>query len=139
MDITTGRDAFVNFTPADFYSSGHTEHMQQEETEGGDHQRGNHAPVDTPTDLANFETVKRVLQVLKEGEMDVAGFLDALCWGNRLAVADPTTRAHTMPTTSVEQSTRISPVRKHSITSFFADGPRLAWRTSTVCAREVGG
>ena len=109
MDITTARDAFVSFTPADFYqnvSSGRTEHTQQEETEGDDkslHQQGNHAPVDTPADLANFETVKRVLQALKDGEMDVAGFLDALCWGNRLAVADPTTGSARTSLTHSEQ------------------------------------
>ena len=37
MDITAGHDAFVNFTPADFYqtiSSGRIEDTQQEETEG---------------------------------------------------------------------------------------------------------
>ena len=81
MDIAARHDAFVNFTPADFYqniASGRIEDTQQEETEGEDeslYQRRNHAPVDTPADLANFETVKQVLQVLKEGEMDVAGFL----------------------------------------------------------------
>ena len=41
----------------------------------------------------NLETLKRVLGVLNEGGMDVVGFLDALCWGNSLAIADPTDRA----------------------------------------------
>ena len=34
----------------------------------------------------------RVLGVLKEGGMDVIGFLDALCWGNLPAVTDPVSK-----------------------------------------------
>ena len=105
MDITTRRDAFVNFTSAGFYqniSSGCTSHMQQEETEGEDeslHQQRNHTPVDTQADSADVETVKRVWHVLGEEVMDILGFLNMVCWGNRLAVADPTTRfARVRPT-----------------------------------------
>ena len=47
-------------------------------------------------------------------------------------------QVRTMLTTSVAQSTRTSPERKRSITSFFARGPRQAWRTSTICACEGG-
>ena len=41
---------------------------------------------------ANFQMVSRVLDVLKEGKIDVAGLLDTLCWGNQLAVVNPTVR-----------------------------------------------
>jgi len=44
-------------------------------------QQGNRIPVITHEDLADLETVKYALDVLKEGRMDVAGFLEALCWG----------------------------------------------------------
>ena len=39
--------------------------------------------------ITEFQTVSRVLRVLKEGGMDVVGFLDALCWGNQSAIVDP--------------------------------------------------
>ena len=70
--------------------------IQQEAVEVDDRlldQQRDHVPVDMDKNIADFQTVKRVLDVLKEGRMDVAGFLDALCWGNRLAIADPSTRS----------------------------------------------
>ena len=57
--------------------------------------------------IRELETVKRVLDVLKEGGMDVVGFLGALCWGNLLAVTDPTVRA---ARTSLTHSDRLATV-----------------------------
>lgn len=47
---------------------------------------------DVSADAVDFQTVGRVLDVLKEGEMDMVRSLDALSWENRYATADPTTR-----------------------------------------------
>ena len=44
----------------------------------------------TPADTKDFQTVNQVVDVLKEGDMDVTGFLDAFCWGNRLIIVNPT-------------------------------------------------
>src|SRR3977135_1626861 len=63
----------------------------EEEEELSD-QPENRVAAHAETDIEDFRTVKRVLKVLKEGGMDVGGFLDALSWGNQSAVADPTTR-----------------------------------------------
>jgi hypothetical protein len=56
--------------------------MPQEDTEQEDRpsrQQRNSAPVDTTaSDLAGLQTVKRLLDVLKEGGMGVTGFLDTL-------------------------------------------------------------
>ena len=53
----------------------------------------NHTVSHTPVDTKDFhKTVNRVLDVLKDGKMDIARFLDALCWGNRMAIVDPTVR-----------------------------------------------
>ena len=60
--------------------------------------------------LAELLTVKRVLNVLKEEGMDVAGFLDALCWGNLLAIVDPTARA---ARTSLTHSDRLARIVSH--------------------------
>ena len=64
-------------------------------------------PISEQAKLMELETVKRVLDVLKEGGMDVVGFLDALCWGNLLAVTDPTVRA---ARTSLTHSGRLATV-----------------------------
>jgi len=93
MNTTTGHDVFINFTPVNFHqsipnrrasrtSNAETQQEEAEESDGSPDQQENRVPVVTHEDLANFETVKRILDVLKEGGMDVAGFLDALCWGN---------------------------------------------------------
>ena len=58
---------------------------QQDATERG-------VPDDADARSAELQTVKKVLQVLRDGKMDVVGFLDALCWGNPLAITDSTTR-----------------------------------------------
>jgi hypothetical protein len=39
----------------------------------------NYVAADTRTVATDFWTVNQVLDVLKVGEMDVVGFLDALC------------------------------------------------------------
>ena len=39
-----------------------------------------------------FQAITQVLGVLEEAGMDVVGLLDALSWGNRLAIADPATK-----------------------------------------------
>jgi len=82
-----------------------TQQEEAEESDGSLDQQENRVPVFTHEDLANFETVKRALDVLKEGEMDVAGFLDALCWGNQLVIADPTMRS---ARTSLTRSDRLT-------------------------------
>ena len=64
-------------------------------------------PISEQAKLTELETVKHVLDVLKEGGMDVVGFLDALCWGNLLAVTDPTVRA---ARTSLTHSDRLATV-----------------------------
>ena len=90
MSSATGHDIFVNSTSANFYDNvphrrashaGNTE--RQRETVGGGYHRFSECSEST-----DLHTVKRVLEVLNDGRMDVAGFLDALCWGNRLAVTD---------------------------------------------------
>jgi hypothetical protein len=50
--------------------------------------------------------------------MDVAGFLDALCWGNSLATADPTVRA---ARTSLTHSDRLA-----TVVSNWLDPPRTS-------------
>ena len=101
--MDTSHNIFVNSTPANFHNDipsrriSRTSNVwrRQETAEGEDglSDRRDHVAVDTHADTADFQTVKRVLDVLKEGRMDVCGFLNALCWGNRLAVTDPTTRS----------------------------------------------
>ena len=103
-NITIRHDIFINSTPANSHQNppsrrasctSNTE-IQQEAAEGSDgspDQQENHVPVITHEELADFETVKRVLNVLGEGRMDVAGFLDTLCWGNQPAITDPSTRS----------------------------------------------
>ena len=87
---------FITWTPANFHNHPPTPNIparQQEglEEEDGPLRRPDGRPV-TPVDTKVFQTTNRVLDVLNEGEMDVAGFLDALSWGNPLAIADPRTR-----------------------------------------------
>ena len=51
--------------------------------------------------------MKRVLDVLKEGKMDVAGFLDTLCWGNQSAIADPVVKAARTKLTHSDQLAKV--------------------------------
>jgi len=98
-------DNFISFTPADFdnhaltrrtsYTRPDTQARQRDrvEEEGGPLQQPE-GQVVPPTDVeaTEFQTIKRVLDVLDEGRMDVVGFLGGLSWGNRLAITDPTTK-----------------------------------------------
>ena len=93
MNSNAERDIFVHIsTPASFnnnlptrcnsHASTDTAGRQRGRVEGGDgppDQLENRAVSHQPADTANFQTVSRVLGVLKEGKMDVAGSLDALC------------------------------------------------------------
>jgi len=94
-------DHFISFTPAHFRGhipTGHASHTPTDtlprQQEGTEEDNGSGGPVGAITDVdaANFRTISRVLTVLNEGGMDVAGFLDALSWGNKLAVKDTTTK-----------------------------------------------
>ena len=105
MNSNAERDILVHIsTPANFnnnlltrrnsYASTDTTRRQRGRVEGGDgplDQLDNRGVSHPSTDTANFQMVSRVLDVL-EGKKDVAGFLDALCWGNQPAVVDPTMR-----------------------------------------------
>ena len=105
MSTATRRDLFVTSTPASFrrdISRRHTLHAsnapRQQGTDSGDHSgslewRGTVTPVSPRSESADLRTVKRVLDVLKDGDMDVVGFLDALCWGNQMAITDQSTKA----------------------------------------------
>jgi hypothetical protein len=101
MNIANGRKIFVNSTTDDFRHNLPKRHTsrtsavgrQQEREDGPSDQLRNYDRIDMHADIADLQTLKRVLGVLKEGKMDVAGFLDALCWGNRPAIADPTVKA----------------------------------------------
>ena len=88
---------FITSTPADFNAHPPTVDIparQQElvEEEDGSVRRLG-GQIATPAGvMTEFQTVQRVLNVLEEGGMDVVGFLDALSWGNSLAITDPTTK-----------------------------------------------
>ena len=87
-------------------------------------------PVSEQAKFTELETVKRVLDVMKEGGMDVIGFLDALCWGNLPAVTDPTVRA---ARTSLTHNDRLA-----SVVSRWLHPPRTSQGGSTaVGARRV--
>jgi len=131
----TRRDPFVNYTPANLSqnvpsrrtsrtSNGEMPQDKAEQEDRPSRQQRNNAPVDTTaSDLADLQTVKRVLDVLKEGGMGVAGFLDALFWGNELAIADPTTRS---ARTSLTHSDRLA-----GIVSRWLSPPRTSQGGST--------
>jgi hypothetical protein len=105
MSTATRRDVFVTSTPASFRRNVSREHIlhatntlgPRGTVDGGHHgsldQRGNGISALLCSESADLRTVKRVLDVLKGGDMDVVGFLDALCWGNQKAIADPSTKA----------------------------------------------
>ena len=115
MTITAGPNIFITTTPADFCHDGPSRHTSQtsnaerdkEMTEGGHTPSNRRVPVSVSEEFMEFQTVKQVLRVLKEGRMDVVGFLNALCWGNTLAVLDPTTRS---ARTSLTHSDRLAGV-----------------------------
>ena len=90
MTSATGHAIFVNSTSANFYGNvprrraSHAGNMERRrETAGGGYHH-----LSECSESTGLHTVKRVLEVLNDGRMEVAGFLDALCWGNRLAVTD---------------------------------------------------
>ena len=117
--MDTGHNIFVNSTPVNFHNNAPSRHTsctsnvgrQWDTTKREDRllDRRDHVAFDTHADTVDFQTVKWVLDVLKEGRMDVCGFLNALCWGNRLAITDPTTRsARTSLTHNDQLSTVVS-------------------------------
>ena len=112
MNIATERDIFVTSTPADFHHGRCTLRTnnaegERETAEGGNAPTNQQVPVGTSTESTDLQTMKQVLHILKEGRMDVVGFLDALCWGNPLAVTDHTTRS---ARTSLTHSDRLAAV-----------------------------
>ena len=99
------QNPFITYTAANFDNQRQTECASHTSPEtpareqggsGGEHwpPRQPEGQVVAPTDVGDveFQTIKRVLEVLQEGGLDLVGFLDALSWGNPLAVRDPTTR-----------------------------------------------
>jgi len=95
MNRDTGPNMFVTYTPANFHNRPptlDTPARQQEGVEVGDGPLRRLQQVAAPADVSaiEFQTITRVLGVLNEGGMDVVGFLDALSWGNQLAIMDPT-------------------------------------------------
>ena len=105
MSTATQPDIFVTTTPANFYHRlprRHTLHagdvLGQLGTVNRSHcgsldQQGNTTPVSPYSKSADLQMVKCVLDILKDGGMDIVGFLDALSWGNQLAIVDPYTKA----------------------------------------------
>ena len=99
---------FVNSTPANFRGNVPVRRPSHTSTAGRPPDPPeNQIAADVSAVAIDFQTVSRVLDVLKEGEMDVVGFLDALCWGNKLAIADPTTKG---ARTSLLHSDRLATV-----------------------------
>jgi hypothetical protein len=73
---------FVNSTPANFRVNIPVRHSSHTSTTGRPPDPPeNQIASDVSADAVDFQTVGWVLDVLKEGEMDVVGFLDASCWG----------------------------------------------------------
>lgn len=98
MNIATGHDIFITSTPGNYRHEAPSKRTSRSDNANETARRGDQSSNpqvlgDTSTEFTELQTVKRVLQVLKEGRMDVVGFLDALCWGNSLAITDPTTRS----------------------------------------------
>jgi hypothetical protein len=128
MNIATGRDIFITSTSTDYCHeapsrrASHTGNAN-ETARQGDRPSNWQLPVNANAKFTELQTVKRVLQVLKEGRMDVVGFLDALCWGNSLAVMDPTTRS---ARTSLTHSDRLA-----GVVSKWLNPPRTSQGGST--------
>ena len=102
---TMNQNPFITYTTANFDNHRQTERASHARPEtpareqgriGGEHwpPQQPEGQVVAPTDVGDveFQTIKRVLEVLQEGGLDLVGFLDALSRGNPLAVRDPTTR-----------------------------------------------
>ena len=117
MNIANRHNTFVNSTAGDFLHNVPSRRTSRTNSTGRQ-QDGESASADQPrnrgtnneqADIADLRTLKRVLDVLKEGGMDVAGFLDALCWGNPLAIVDPIVKsARTRLTHSEKLATVVS-------------------------------
>ena len=101
---TTGRNIFLTPTPTDFrrdvpggpVSRSHGQRIQREcdrQVKEATNYLISRFHLAQARKFVDLQTVKQVLCILKEGGMDVVGFLDALCWGNPLAVKDPTPRS----------------------------------------------
>ena len=95
-EATGGYNPFVTSTPANFRPGAPGSRTNDIEGQQGRVDRGTgplyrRAQMDADAQFAELQTVKEFLCILKGGKMDVAGFLDVLCWGNTLAVTDPTT------------------------------------------------
>ena len=111
MDIANVHDIFVNSNASTFRRK--VPSRQTSRSSSTPRQRGedrlSRQPIDhvTPDTHADFQTLKRVLDVLKEGKMDVAGFLDALCWGNQMAVVDPVAKAARTKLTHSDQLAKV--------------------------------
>ena len=112
MSTATRPDIFVTSTPTNFRHNlprRHTLHAGDVPGQLGmvSDQGINDFPVSARSESADLQTVTRALDVLKDGNMDVVGFLDALCWGNKMAIADPYTKA---ARTSLTHSDRLATI-----------------------------
>ena len=73
---------FVNSTPANFRGNIPVRRPSHTSTTGRPPDPPeNQIAADVSVDAAGFQTIDQVLDVPKEGGMDVVGFLDASCWG----------------------------------------------------------
>ncbi|KAF9784435.1 hypothetical protein BJ322DRAFT_1021189 [Thelephora terrestris] len=100
MNTANKHDTFLNSSAGDFPHNVPTRRTSRTSGRGRQRERGepsgrqgDHTLTDMRTEAANFQTLKQALDVLREGEMDVVGFLDVLCWGYRFAIADLTTKS----------------------------------------------
>jgi hypothetical protein len=110
--IATGHDVFVTVTPGNYRHGVPSKRTSRSdnanETARREDQSSNQQVLaDASAEFTELQTVRRVLQVLKEGRMDVVGFLNALWWGHSLAITDPTTRS---ARTSLTHSDRLAGV-----------------------------
>jgi hypothetical protein len=112
MNIATGHDVFVTLTPGNYRHGVPSKRTSRsdnanETARREDRSSNQQVLADASAEFTKLPTVKRVLQVLKEGRMGVVRFLNALCWGNSLAITDPTTRS---ARTSLTHSDRLGGV-----------------------------
>lgn len=124
---TNRRDIFVN-SPADDFLHNVPSRRTSRTSSTGKQQDGECGSTDQPrnlgtkdehADIADFQTSKRVIEVLKEGGMDVTGFLDALRWRNPFAIADQFVKsARTRLTHSDKLATVVSRWLRPARTSF---------------------
>ena len=135
MSTATRPDIFVTSTPANFHRDfprRHTLHAGDvpgqlgtvdRSHRGSSDQGRNVFPVSARSESGDLRTVTHVLDVLKDGNMDVVGFLDALCWGNQMVIADPYSKA---ARTSLTHSDRLA-----TIVSRWLHPPRTSQGGST--------